>query len=94
MALVISGFKTLTHIGSVDGAAGANRNLHAYVTNDDAATVEAADYFIDIYDRLKVGDQIMVSLDIDGTPGLRHYVVATSSVSGVTITRSTATAAA
>lgn len=59
MAYTASGFKTITHIGSIDGAAGANRAIHAYVTVDDAATVETADYFLPIYARLKVGDQSM-----------------------------------
>lgn len=94
MAFVVSGFKTITHIGSVDGAAGANRSMHGYVTNDDAAAVEAANYFLSIHARLKVGDQIHCSLDMDGTPIGRSYVVTASASTGVTVTRFSATAAA
>lgn len=89
MAYVASGFKTLSHIGSVAGAAGSNRALHAYVTNDTAAQVETSDYFLPIYARLQPGDIILVSIDLDGTRSVRVYVVDTSAAGGVTIKRET-----
>lgn len=89
MTYTASGFKTITHIGSAAGAAGSNRAFHGYVTVDDAAAVETSDYFLSIYARLKVGDVIMASLDIEGTPTVRTYVVATSAAGGVTIARET-----
>jgi hypothetical protein len=71
------GFKTITHIGTADttGAAGTNNCLHGYVSNDDAATVETANYFDTLLDppRVKTGDLLLASLDIDGTPTIGFY---------------------
>jgi hypothetical protein len=91
MAFNKYGFITLSHIGSVDGSAGSNRAKHAYVTNDDQAAVETANYFDDIIGRLHVGDQIDVSWDMDGTPGGGMYIVS-SVTTHVSITLATATA--
>lgn len=91
MAFNAYGFKTITHTGSVDGSAGSNRALHAYVTNDDQAGVETANYFDAVIKRLKVGDVIMVSWDMDGTPGGAFYAVS-SVTTHVAITMFTATA--
>ena len=94
MAFNEKGFKTITHIGtpSTTGAVGTNRSLHAYVTNDDAAAVETGSYFDSYATRVKAGDIIMVSLDIDGTPAQRTYVVASVTAGVVTITAGEATA--
>lgn len=92
MSFNAKGFKTISHIGSVDGSAGSNRSLHAYVTNDDAAGVETSGYFNELVSRLKVGDIIMVSLDMDGTPGGRNYVVSSNNGTAVGITAFAATA--
>lgn len=92
MAFSKFGFKTITHIGSAAGAAGTNRSLHAYVTNDDAAAVETSNYFNGISERVKVGDIIMVSLDMDGTPAGRNYVVSSNTAGVVAITPFEATA--
>ncbi|MGX1496885.1 hypothetical protein ACSSV1_001921 [Labrenzia sp. MBR-25] len=90
MSLEKSGFRTIAHIGTVDASlAGSVRNIHAYITNDDAAGVETTDYFLTLYDRLKIGDVIFCSLDLDGTPTVRLYVVTASSASSVTIARET-----
>lgn len=93
MAFNAYGFKTVTHIGSVDGSAGSNRALHAYVTNDDKAAIETAGYFNSLSDRLKVGDIILASADMDGTPALYGYVVSSNAAGVVGITLGTATAA-
>lgn len=93
MALVKSGFRTLDHIGTVDASvAGSNRAQHGYVTNDDAAAVETSNYFLGLYDRLKIGDQIFCSLDLDGTPAGRIYIVTASSSTTVTVSPFQATA--
>lgn len=92
MAFNTYGFKTISHIGSIDGSAGSNRALHAYVANDDQAAVETANYFDSVIKRLHVGDVIMVSWDMDGTPGGGMYVVSSLASSHVTVTLFTATA--
>lgn len=94
MSFNAKGFKTVTHIGSVDGSAGSNRSLHAYVTNDDKAGVETGNYFDPVIARLHVGDIIMVSLDMDGTPGGCNYVVSAIADGHVTVTLFKATSAA
>ncbi|MEO4045235.1 hypothetical protein AAFN47_26890 [Hoeflea sp. CAU 1731] len=85
----LKGFKTITHIGTTTGAAGSNRALHAYLTNDDAAAVETSDYFNDLSDRLKVGDIILASLDLDGSPALKNYIVTDITSGAVTIAAQT-----
>lgn len=95
MAFDVNGFRTMGHIGLIDPSkAGTMRNQHAYVTNDDAAAVETSNYFLELAARLKVGDQIFCSLDLDGTPAGRIYVVAAVNTTTVSITRFQATAAA
>lgn len=90
MALYKDGFRTLGHIGSVDvSVAGSNRNLHVYITNDDAAALETSDYFLGIYNRLKVGDVLIASIDLDGSRNVRMYVFDTVSSAGVTLVRET-----
>jgi sulfite reductase alpha subunit-like flavoprotein len=89
MAFNKLGLATIHHMGSIAGAAGETRAIHTYLTNDDAAAVETSDYFLAMGYKFKVGDVIIASLDLDGTPTLRFYVVATASTSGVTITRET-----
>lgn len=72
MAFNKYGFKTISHIGSVNGEAGTNRSLHSYVTNDNTAAIETSNYFDEIYDRVQPGDLLLVSIDMDGTnvPGV------------------------
>jgi len=45
-----------------------------YVTNDDHATVVAAGYFNNARAFLGVGDTVLASVDLDGTPQLRLYM--------------------
>ena len=75
MAFNAFGFKTISHIGTINGSAGSMRSLHAYVTNDDAAAVAASGYFNEVADRIQTGDQVHCSLDLDGTPRLRTYLL-------------------
>ncbi|MEL6290006.1 MAG: hypothetical protein AAFQ35_14695 [Pseudomonadota bacterium] len=56
-----------------------------YATDDASAVVEAGNYFLEAHGFLSVGDQIDVSLDLDGTPAMKSYVVTASSQSTVTI---------
>ncbi len=60
------------YIGTGEGSA---KSCHAYFTNDDAATVETAGFFNVAYLDFQSGDQINCSLDLDGTPALKSYVV-------------------
>lgn len=87
MAFNAKGFRTVTHIGTpdVNGGAGTNRCLHAYITNDDTAAVITAGYFNSLAKRLMIGDIIMCSLDNDGTPMLRNYIVSNIAAGVVTI---------
>lgn len=93
MAFNAYGFKTISHIGTIDGSAGTMRSLHGYVTNDDAAAVAASGYFNAVANRIKTGDQVQCSLDLDGTPALRTYLL-TNTAGVITTTLSVATAAA
>lgn len=89
MTFNAKGFQTLGVMGTPDGTSGSRRTIHTYITNDGAAQVETSDYFLSIYKRLKVGDLLLASIDVDGTPMQRSYVVSAAAVGGVTITRET-----
>ncbi|TCT34647.1 hypothetical protein [Martelella mediterranea] len=84
MAFNIKGFRTVDYIPHPSGEAGANLGKHVYATNDDPAAIETAGYFNDLatYKWVKTGDQIDCTLDLDGTPMRRNYIV-TSVTSGV-----------
>jgi hypothetical protein len=85
MAFNKLGFRTTDHMPNPSGEAGANLAVHKYVTNDDTAAVITAGYFNSIWTRLKKGDHIDMTLDLDGTVMRRNYIVTASSSSGVTI---------
>jgi hypothetical protein len=85
MAFNVKGFRTTDHMTNPSGDAGANLNCHKYVTNDDTAAVETSGYFNSIWRRLKKGDHIDMTLDLDGTVMRRNYIVTASSASAVTI---------
>lgn len=77
MTFFAKGFQTQNSIGTPDGTAGSYRMLHSYATNDDAPTIETANYFdpmiaADI-NRVKTGDLLLASIDIDGAPLTRLY---------------------
>lgn len=91
MAFYANGFKTISHTGTPDGTTASMRSLHAYVSNDDKAAVIGSNYFLSIYSRLKVGDIILASLDIDGSPVLWIFMVTASSSTSVTIAAQTVT---
>jgi hypothetical protein len=70
---------------------GLNKNICKYMlaTNDAAAAVEAAGYFNSMADTLVVGTQIDASLDLDGTPARKDYIVSANAGGVVTITAAT-----
>lgn len=73
------GFRSIGVMGqpATDSAAGETRQIHTFVTNDDKAAVETANYFDALLDprRIKKGDLILVSGDVDGTEWFRIYVL-------------------
>ena len=87
MAFTVNSIRRIDYIPHMDGTAGENRSIWAYLTNDDTSAIETAGYFNSHYQYLKKGDIIFASIDLDGTPLLRNYIVAASSSSGVTITK-------
>lgn len=93
MAFNDYGWRTITHLGSPDGSAGSNRALHSYVTNDDAAAIETANYFNAKAAQCKTGDVLLAGFDLDGTEGCRMYML-TVAAGVVSLTLSVATAAA
>lgn len=70
-------------LGAVGGAP---KRMYSYVTNDTKATLEGAGYFDDASEILNVGDVIVASGDLDGTPFLAMYVVSSNSGGVVGIT--------
>ena len=60
--------------------------LWHYTTPHTAAEVEGTDYFANASDLLRVNDLIITTVDNDGTPGMKFYIIATNdNVSGVTV---------
>lgn len=92
MAFSEYGWKTVSHLGTPDGSAGSNRALHSYVTNDDAAAIETANYFNTAAGRCKTGDILLAGYDLDGTEGCRMYMLTVAS-GVVSLTLAVATAA-
>lgn len=81
---------TMVATGAAVGSAPGNvRNLYFYVTNDADTVVETNGYFDSLSTLtpmavdLLVGDVIIASLDVDGTPEVKMYVV---SVGGADVT--------
>ncbi|TRL39830.1 hypothetical protein [Rhizobium straminoryzae] len=85
MAFDIKGFRTVDWMPNPSGEAGANLNVHKYVTNDDTSAVQTSGYFNSIWRRLKKGDHIDMTLDLDATVMRRNYIVTASTSSGVTV---------
>jgi len=83
MALSAENLRRISFGGST--AAGQQNGLWALSTNDAAAAVDAANYFDSFAAQLKVGDLILGSLDLDGTPVPRIYMVTANSGTVVTV---------
>lgn len=85
MAYSAKGLTKFTKGGAIGTGEGSVKSIHAYATNDTAATVEAASYFDAAATAgfLTKGDLIMASLDVDGTPAHKTYTVASISSANV-----------
>lgn len=83
MAFQARGLRCIGPGGALDDAQ-PHSGLWHYITNDAAAAVEAGGYFNSATQRLKKGDIIWASLDIDGTPALKSYIV-TSATGAATV---------
>src|SRR5690606_17761691 len=86
MTYSASGLKLVMPGSPVGDPPGNVKNVYHYSTNDTLATVAGSEYFNSEAAKLKVGDIIIVSGDIDGTPAIIAYVVATNDGSTVTVT--------
>lgn len=85
MAFDIKGWRRGPDMGAIGSGAGSMKSKHFYVSNDDAAAVQAANYFNGLAAQLSKGDIIECSLDIDATPLTKTYVV-TSAQGATTVT--------
>jgi hypothetical protein len=80
MTFHTKGFRSLPGamgVPSQTASEGNTRQVHTFLTNDDAATVEAANYFDALLTPqiVKTGDLLLVSHDNDGTPRCGMYVI-------------------
>jgi len=91
MAFDIKGFARIDAAVAIGTGAGSVRSLYRFATNDDAATVEAAGYFNAAVAQLTVGDVIIASLDLDGSPLGKLYIVTAVTSTAVTIAKFTYT---
>lgn len=82
MAFDIKGWQRGHMIGVVGSGQYSVKYKHFYVTNDDAATIQAANYFNPLAAQVSKGDLFEVSIDVDGTAVTKSYVV--SSANGAT----------
>jgi hypothetical protein len=84
MAYSAAGLKKLGAGGSISSGAGSVKNVFHYATNDAANVVEASNYFNSAVNLFSdgAGDIIIASLDCDGTPATKTYVVVASQSAG------------
>jgi hypothetical protein len=76
MAYDAEGLVSVSVGGAVGTAPGNRKNIYHYATNDADTVVETDGYFDGILgDGLNVGDIIIASLDVDGTPEIKMYIV-------------------
>lgn len=76
MAYIAAGLKLIEVGGALGTGSGSAKNLYHYATDDIDTVVETDGYFDDIDgDPLNVGDLIFTSLDVDGTPEVKVYIV-------------------
>lgn len=93
MAYNNEGLAVIRRSGVIGSGSGSVRSVWAYVTNDAASVVETDGYFDGDATKFTTGDIILASMDVDGTPAVKTYVV-TASSTDVALTLSVATAAA
>jgi hypothetical protein len=93
MALTLDTLTRFAGGARFPGGGAAAPGLYHYATNDTLAVVAAANYFDGAADYLQKGAIIIVSADLDGTPKVSTYVVASiSSADVVVVTLAIATA--
>ncbi len=73
MAFDAAGLINFNSGGAVGSGGGSVKNLWHYATNDTDTVVEANAYFDST--ELNQGDILIASLDLDGTPEVKVYVV-------------------
>lgn len=87
MSLTLDNLRSMTTGAEVVGSSPIrNARLWHYTTNDTLVTVAGANYFNGAVRYLGVGDVIMVSADLDGTPAGEHYLVSSNDGSTVGVT--------
>lgn len=81
-------------VGSTAGAAQSNQSASwRYATDDAAAVVEGANYFLPAFPKgLQKGDIIDAVMAVSGTPICKNYVVTAASATAVSIAVATVTA--
>jgi hypothetical protein len=89
MAFDQKGLSRIQSTGSVGTGAGSVKSVLHYATNDDASAVQTSGYFNSAAKILALGDVIIASLDLDGTPVLKNYMVTANTGSAVTIAAQT-----
>ena len=80
MAFHAKGFHTLGLMGvpAENSEPGNVRQVHTFITNDDRPTVETTGYFNALLTprgKVRSGDQLDVTFDVDGTPDRRAYTL-------------------
>lgn len=84
MAYAAAGLKLISTGGAIGTGSSSSKSIYHYATNDADTVVETDAYFDGIAgDPLVVGDLILASIDIDGTPEVKIYIV---SVGGSDVT--------
>lgn len=73
MAFSEAGLKVIANGGAIGAGAGSVKKIWDYVTNDADTVVETDGYFDAT--ALNKGDKILASLDVDGTPEIKTYIV-------------------
>lgn len=80
MTFHANGFRTLGVMGlpAANSTPGNVRQIHTFVTDDDKAAIETANYFDALLSpkgKIRKGDVMIVSFDTNGTEGVRMYVL-------------------
>lgn len=78
MAFVLSQLRGLMTLPPLSGGSEPGM-VYGYKTNDTLAEVATSGYFNSATSILRLGDQIVVSGDLDGTPAINTYVVSSAS---------------
>jgi len=77
--------KRMSHGPSVGVGGSSVKSLWMFSSNDDISAVETTGYFNTAVNEMRVGDIIMATLDLDGTPVGKNYLVSAKTATVVTI---------